>query len=109
MLLTQVAIGLTTPRLSCRTLISSIDPIRNATATEAGDRDVVIDLPDRLHERPVVGDAHEQPVEGVEQAHPAREQEREDHDRVPRQPAGRSGTGENEERDLGRGVEPKPE
>ena len=43
---------------------------------EAGDGDVVVDLADRLGERPAVGEVHERAVDGVQQAHAGREQDR---------------------------------
>jgi soluble P-type ATPase len=53
---------------------------------QARDRHVVVDLADRLGERPVVGEVHEAAVDGVEQAHPGGEQDRQRQDRVERQP-----------------------
>jgi hypothetical protein len=37
---------------------------------------LVVDLSDGIGECPVVGDGHEEPVGGVHQAHPGREQDR---------------------------------
>src|SRR6202042_1220272 len=51
---------------------------------QAGDREVVVHLANRVEERPAVGEVHEQPVGRVEQRHPGREQDRQAHDRVPR-------------------------
>jgi len=56
---------------------------------QAGDGEVVVDLADGVGEGPAVGDVHEGPVQGVEQAHPCGEQQRQHHDGVPGQARGR--------------------
>ena len=56
---------------------------------QAGDREVVEDLADRLGERPAVGEVHERAVDRVHQRHPGGEQDRQAQDRVPRQPGAR--------------------
>src|SRR6201996_6719891 len=76
---------------------------------QAGDRHVVVDLADRLGERPVVGEVHEAAVGGIEEAHPCGEKDRQREDRVERQAARRPGGGPDEERDLGSGVEAEAE
>ena len=76
---------------------------------DAGDRDVVEDLADRLGERPAVGGVHEHAVDGVHQAHAGREQDRQHQDRVERQVERRRAAGEDQQADLGGGVEAEPE
>ena len=76
---------------------------------EAGDGDVVEDLADRLGERPAVGEVHERAVDGVQQRHPGGEQHRQAEDRVPGQPGAGGAAGEDEQGDLGRGVEAEAE
>ena len=76
---------------------------------KTGDREVVVDLPDRLHERPVVGHCHQQPVQGVHQAHSGSEEQRYHQDGVPGQTRGRAAAGQRQQRDLGGGVEPETE
>ncbi len=76
---------------------------------ERRDRDVVVDLPHRLGERPAVGEVHERAVDRVQQRHAGGEQDRQAEDRVPGQARpGRAGR-EEEQRDLGRGVEAQAE
>ncbi len=76
---------------------------------QPGDGDVVEELADRLRERPAVGEVHERAVDRVEQRHAGREQDRQAEDRVERQPARRRAAGQDEQPDLGRGVEAEPE
>ena len=85
-------------------------PMISATATrERGDGDVVVDLAHRLGERPAVGEVHEAAVDRVEQAHAGREQDRQGQDRVPGQRERRRAAGEDQQADLGGGVEAEPE
>ena len=82
----------------------------SATATEMrGDRDVVEDLADGFRERPAVGEVHEHAVDRVDQAHPCGEQDRQHENRVERQAECGCAAGEDEQPDLGGGVEPEPE
>src|SRR5262249_22962404 len=76
---------------------------------QPGDGQVVVDLADRAGEGPVVGEVHEAPVGGVEQAHAGGEQDGQRQDRVERQPAADRRAGQHQQRDLGGGVEPEPE
>ena len=77
---------------------------------QPGDGQVVVDLADRVEERPAVGQVHEQPVGGVHERHARGEQDRQADDRVPGdvlgggQPRGRGQQG-----DLGGGVEAQAE
>src|SRR5579862_4858319 len=76
---------------------------------QPGDGEVVEELAHGAGEGPVIGEVHEAAVEGVEQGHPRREQERQREDRVEGEPFGNRATGEYEQRNLGRGVEPETE
>ena len=76
---------------------------------QTGDGEVVIDLPDRLGEGPVVGEVHETAVDGVEEAHARGEEDREREDGVEGQSSDDRAPGQDEERDLGGGVEPEAE
>ena len=91
------------------------EPGEHEDADDEGDRDrqqrhgqVVEDLPDRLEERPAVGPRHEDAVGGVEQAHPRREEHRQDEDRVPGQDEGGRAGGQHEQGDLRGRVEAQP-
>ena len=81
-------------------------PMRKATAIDRpGDDQVVVDLAHRPGERPAVGEVHETSVQGVEQGHPAGEQQRQGQHRVPGQALGGRGGGGRQQQDLGGGVE----
>ena len=69
------------------------------------DGQVVVDLADRLQERPAVGPRHEDAVECVEQAHPRGEEHRQHQNRVPGQSEGGGPGGQYQQRHLGGGVE----
>ena len=69
------------------------------------DGQVVEDLAHRLEERPAVGPGHQHAVGGVEQAHAGGEQHRQDQDRVPGQHERRRPGREDQQGDLGGGVE----
>ena len=76
---------------------------------DARDGDVVEDLAHRPGEGPAVGGVHEDAVDGVGQAHARREQDRQHQDRVEGQVERRRAAGEDQQPDLGRGVEPEAE
>ena len=76
---------------------------------DRGDGDVVEHLAHRLGERPAVGEVHEHPVDGVHQAHAGREQDRQHQDGVEGQVERGGATGEDQQPDLGGGVEAEPE
>ena len=76
---------------------------------ERGDGDVVVDLANRLRERPAVGEVHERPVEGVEQRHAGGEEDRQGEHRPPRQARGDRAAGDHQQADLGDGVEAEAE
>ena len=72
---------------------------------QPGDDQVVVDLADRLGERPAVGEVHEEAVQRVGQHQAAGEQERQREHGVVRQPLDRRVSGGGEQHDLGGGVE----
>jgi hypothetical protein len=76
---------------------------------QTGDREVVKDLADRPGERPAVGEVHERAIDRVEQAHPCRKQDREAENGIPRQSRRARAAGDDEQGDLGRGVEAEAE
>src|SRR5438067_5388518 len=75
---------------------------------ERRDGDVVVDLPNRVGERPAVRVAHERAVGGVEQRHSGREEQRKGkHGGERKIPAGGAG-GQREQTHPAGGVEPEP-
>ena len=76
---------------------------------ERGHGDVVVDLADRARERPAVGHGHEGAVEGVQQRHPGREEHRQRQHRPPRQVGRDRAAGDDQQADLGDGVEAEAE
>ena len=70
---------------------------------------VVVELADRLHERPAIGAQHQHAVRRVDQGHSGSEQGRKHHDRRERSTVGRLHRRNAEQRDFGRGVEPQAE
>ena len=73
------------------------------------DGHVVVELADRLHERPAIGAQHQHAVGRVDQRHAGGEQGRKHQDRRERDAVGGLRRGDAEQRDLGRGVEAEPE
>lgn len=66
---------------------------------QAGNGEVVVDLPYRLGKGPAVGEVHERTVDGVQQAHAGREKDRQAEDGVPGQAGGGSGAGQHQQSD----------
>ena len=76
---------------------------------QSGDGQVVVDLPDRFGKGPVVGEVHEAPVEGVEEAHAGGKENWQGEHGVERKATHHGRSGQDEQGDFAGSVESETE